>query len=123
MRPVNRILRLFPLILILPLIFLSCSGKPSNSLINEQFELVNQNVIRVLGNEYNAQNFDITEELFTNENKLEYTVKFTFELNKEVLIFKGKDIPGMLIFEKKDDEWLCTYNSCDPLSLLKLFEL
>lgn len=108
------------------LFFIGCSYEyPNNSLKEEQYEVINQNVKKALGNEYSAINFTIIEEGFTNTDKTEFAVKFIFDLNKSYLLFNGKQIPGELKFSKTvSKEWSCTYNSVgNTLSILNQFQL
>lgn len=98
-------------VLITLIVFVGCSDKPSDSMIDEQNEIVNKNVQSVLGKEYEAVNFTVIEEGFNNEEKTEYSVKLTFDLNRSVLGFDGKKIPAAYGFEKKDGNWVCVLNS------------
>lgn len=92
----------------------SCSNTPSSSLKKEQYEIINQNVKTFLGDTYEATNFTVTEEGFTDEQKNKYIVKITFDLNKPFLLFDGKKIPAELVFEKnQENKWECTYNSAN----------
>lgn len=109
--------------LILILGLLGCSSsQPSNTLKEEQYEVINQNIKKSFSDDYSAINFLVVEEGFINNEETEYIVKFTFDLNKSYLIFDGKRIPGELKFSKTESEdWSCTYNSAgNALSLINL---
>ncbi len=112
------------IILISMYLFTGCSGAPSSKLKDEQFEIIKENVKQILGERYEATNFTIVEEGFTNEEKTDYICKFTFDLNKPYLFFEGKKIPGELRFTKnKDGEWECTFNSGNVTGLFNLFKV
>lgn len=101
---------------------ISCSDKPSSSMIDKEFEVINKNVKDFLGQEYEAENFSILEQGYTSEEKKVYKVKFKFDLNKPISIFRHKDLPGELIFEKNQEGiWVCTFNSGNPSGLFNLF--
>jgi len=92
-------------------------------MIDEEFEVVKKNVKNFLGQEYEAENFSIIEQGYTTEEKKVYKVKFTFDLNKPISIFRHKAIPGELIFEKNQEEkWECKFNSGNPSGLFNLFQ-
>lgn len=111
------------LILFFALIIISCSGAPSSSLKKEQYEIIKQNVKTFLGEGYEATNFVVVEEGYTDEKKNKYIVKITFDLNKPVLMFDGKKIPSELVFEKNDqDKWECTFNSANVTGFFNLFK-
>ncbi|NWF51306.1 MAG: hypothetical protein HXY49_12280 [Ignavibacteriaceae bacterium] len=105
------------------LLFIGCSDSPSSDQIDEQYNLVQDNVKKLLGEDYEAVNFRVTEEGFTSEEKKEYLVKFKFDLNKPYLIYQGKNIEAELKFEKKEKEWECTYNSLNVLGLFNLLKI
>ena len=99
-----------------------CSDKPSSGLIEEQFDVIKKNVSQVIGSEYEAKNFTILREDYSDEAKKEYFVKFSFDINKPVFLFSGKDIPGELQFKKKEDKWECTLNTGNLTGLFNLFK-
>jgi hypothetical protein len=101
-------------------VFIGCSDKPSNSMIDEQNEVINKNVQSVLGKDYEAINFTILEEGYTNEEKTTYAVKLTFDLNKSVMGFEGKQIPAAYSFEKKEGNWVCVVNSGNIAGMFNL---
>ena len=104
---------------------IGCSpNKPSNSIKEDQYEIINQNIKKSLGNEYSAINFIAIEEGFTNNEKSEYLVKITFDLNKSYMLFDGKRIPGELKFTKNENkDWVCVYNSAgNALSFLNFIK-
>jgi hypothetical protein len=110
------------MIIALSMILLNgCSGGPGSGLKNEQYDIIHKNVKQVLGDEYDAANFNVTEEGYTDQEKTEYKVKFTFDLNKPVLMFDGKKIPAELNFKKGDDGWKCTFNSANVSGFFNLF--
>ncbi|MCX7612112.1 MAG: hypothetical protein N2043_11055 [Ignavibacterium sp.] len=106
------------------LIFItSCSNAPSSSLKKEQYEIINQNVKTFLGEGYEATNFTIVKEGFTDEQKNKYVVEITFDLNKPFILFDGKKIPAILEFQKnQDNKWVCTYNSANVSGFFNLFK-
>ena len=117
--------RILSVVMLLMIILVGCStSHPSNSLKEEQYEIINQNIKISLGNDYSAINFFVVEEGFTNNEKTEYVVKFTFDLNKPYMIFDGKRIPGELKFSQTENkDWSCTFNSAgNALSLLNLIQ-
>ncbi len=106
------------------LLLSSCSDGPSSSMKDEQFSLINENVKKLLGDDYEAINFSIVEEGYTNEEKTEYLCKFTFDLNKQYLVFEGKKIPGEFRFKKPNEgEWECIFNSGNALGLFNLLKI
>lgn len=110
--------------LIIGLFFLwGCSDSPSSSLKDEQFALINNNVKQLLGDDYEAKNFSVTEENYSDAEETEYIYSFTFDLNKPYLMFEGKEIPGELRFSKNSDgEWVCTLNSGNALGFFNLLK-
>lgn len=109
-------------ILLVSFLIISCSDKPSSSMIDKEFEVVKKNVKDFLGQEYEAENFSIIEQGYTSEEKTTYKVKYKFDLNKPISIFRHKDIPGELLFEKNQEgQWECTFNSGNPSGLFNLF--
>jgi len=102
------------LFLITIALFISCSDKPSSSLKKEQYEIINKNVKTFLGESYEAINFVVETEGYTDETKTKYEVNLTFDLNKPVLFNDMKQIPCRLIFEKNEkNDWVCTFNSAN----------
>lgn len=109
-------------LIVLAFLLISCSDKPSGSMIDNEFEIIRKNVKQFLGQEYDAENFTIVEKGFTSEERKVYKVKFKFDLNKPISIFRHKDLPGELIFEKNQEgKWECTFNSGNPSGLFNLF--
>jgi len=89
----------------------------------EQFEKLKETVTQLLGADYKVDKIRIINEDYSNEQKTEYTVDFTFDLNKPLLLFPAKGIPGKLIFTKDvNGEWICTFNSGNPGELFNLFQ-
>lgn len=111
------------LLLLLTFLITSCSDKPSGSMIDKEFETVRENVKKFLGQDYDAENFSIIEEGYTSEEKNTYKVKYKFDLNKPISIFRHKDLPGELMFQKNQEgKWECTFNSGNPTGLFNLFQ-
>ncbi|MBE2279628.1 MAG: hypothetical protein IAE91_04490 [Ignavibacteriaceae bacterium] len=111
------------LLIITVLIFAGCSDKPGSYAINDEFDIIKNNVKAVLGAEYDAENFNIIEQGYINDEKTEYQVKFTFDLNKPYLVFRHTGLPGELIFSKNNkEEWNCTFNSGNFQGLFNLFK-
>lgn len=102
------------------IMFTGCSDTPSSSEKTVQYDLVKENVKKILGSEYEAVNFNVIEEGYTDEAKTKYLIKFTFDLNKSYLVFDGKKIPAELIFNKENGEWKCTFNSGNATGLFNL---
>lgn len=103
-------------------IFTGCSDKPGSYAIDAEFDIIKNNVKSVLGADYEAENFTIIEQGYINNEKSEYHVKFTFDLNKPYLVFRHTDLPGELIFSKNNkEEWNCTFNSANFQGLFNLF--
>ncbi len=112
--------RLTKALAVLLVLFLAgCSDKPAESLIDEQVKLIDNNVKQICGSDYEAVNFTILDENYTDENKTTYRVKFTFDLNKPFLGISS-DIPGEMVFEKKNNKWQCTFNSGNALGLFNI---
>ncbi len=110
--------------LLMLFIFAGCSDSPPSSAKKEQFELINDNVKKILGDDYEAKNFTVTDEGYTDEDKTAYIYEFTFDLNKPYLVFQGKKIPGQLHFKKNSNgEWECVFNSGNALGLFNLLRL
>lgn len=110
-------------LLVLIFTMVSCSNTPSSSLKKEQYEIINQNVKTFLGDTYEATNFTVTEEGFTDEQKNKYKVKITFDLNKPILFSDGKKIPAELVFEKnQENKWECTFNSANVTGFFNFFK-
>jgi hypothetical protein len=111
------------LLTVLLLALIACSDVPSSSLKKEQYEIINQNVKTFLGETYEATNFTVTEEGFTDEQKTKYVVKITFDLNKPFLFEDGKKIPAVLEFKKnQEDKWVCTFNSANATGFFNLLK-
>jgi hypothetical protein len=100
--------------------------KPSSSQYSEQYDKVKESVKSILGDDYDAENFRETTEEFTNEAKNRFKVEFVFDLNKPLTILgmkiADKDLPGTLIFEKKNGVWECVGNSGDMANLSRMFK-
>ena len=112
---------LFAVVLTSAGIFSGCSGSPGSSVKNEQYEEVRKNVKSILGDEYDAVNFVVSQEGYTNEAKTEYEVNATFDLNKPYMFFEGKKIPLKLSFRKEDGKWTCIFNSANVAEFFNLF--
>ena len=110
-----------PILLFIVFAFSACNSQ-INKLKKEQFEIVKENVIQVLGDSYHVTRIKAVKEGYTNKDKTEYKVEYSFDLNKTVLIFRHKDIPGYMIFEKKGGNWVCTFNSGNPSGLFNIFQ-
>jgi nitrogen fixation-related uncharacterized protein len=108
------------LLIAIVLSFTGCSDSPSSGMKNEQYEAINNNAKKILGDDFETLNFSVTEEGFTDNEKTSYTVKFTFDLNKPVLGNDVKKIPGRLIFNKDKEGWKCTFNSGNALGLFNI---
>jgi len=106
------------------LLFTACSDTPSSALRDEQYEIINDNVKKLLGEDYDAENFSINEEGYANEEKTKYVYKFKFDLNKQYMMFDGKNIPGELQFDINDEgEWECTFNSANAVGFFNLLKM
>lgn len=119
-----KILTFFLFLLISFSVFNGCSDSPSSKMKDEQFSLINDNVKKLLGQDYEAQNFTILDEGYTDQEKNSYAYKFTFDLNKQYLVFEGKKIPGELQFKKNNGgNWECVFNSGNALGLFNLLKI
>jgi hypothetical protein len=107
---------------IISLTLAACSQK-FGSLKEEQFDILKQSVSQILGNGYEVKKVDIGNEGYTNDNKDEYVVDFTFSLNKPTLLLPSTNLPGKLIFSKDPTgEWKCTFNSGNPSELFNFLQ-
>lgn len=114
--------KLIKLSLILMIAFtLSACNYQINKLKKEQFRILKENVKLLLGDSYHVTKIKTINEGYTNREKTEYKVEYTFDLNESLLIFGNKDIPGTMYFEKIGGEWICTLNTGDPSELLDFF--
>ena len=111
----------FTVVITSAVMFSGCSDTPGSSIKNEQYEEVRKNVKGILGEEYDAVNFVVSQEGYTNEAKTEYEVNAAFDLNKPYLIFEGKKIPLKLSFRKEDGKWTCIFNSANVAGFFNLF--
>ncbi|HOD53646.1 MAG TPA: hypothetical protein PKJ08_03875 [Candidatus Cloacimonadota bacterium] len=108
--------------LICSILFLTACNYHIYKLKKEQFNVVRQNVKDILGDEYKVVKFKVAKEGYTNVDKTQYKVEFTFDLNKPVLIFRHTDLPGVLLFEKSGGNWKCVLNSGNPAQLFNIFQ-
>ncbi|MDP2173492.1 MAG: hypothetical protein Q8M98_09330 [Candidatus Cloacimonadaceae bacterium] len=109
-------------LLILIVIALSACNTRFGSLKKEQFDILKQSVSQILGKEYQVKKINISNEGYTNEDKTEYVVDFTFDLNKPLLLLPSSNIPGKFIFSKDESGgWLCVFNSGNPGELFNIF--
>lgn len=118
----KNIFKYLPFIMLI-LFLTSCSDAPSSDLKEAEFNKIRETVKDILGDDYDAENFEVKKEGFANEEKTEYIVDFTFDLNKPYTVYEGKNIESELRFEKEDDQWECTYNSANVMGLFNLLKI
>ncbi|NLK49878.1 MAG: hypothetical protein GX294_04445 [Candidatus Cloacimonetes bacterium] len=107
------------LILALLLLLAGCIDKISR-LKKEQFDILKSNVTQILGQEYKVKKINIQSEGYS-ESRDQYTVEFTFDLNKpHPLLPKTTNLPGRLVFAKENEGWRCIFNSGNPKDLFNL---
>ena len=110
----------FCYLFILFLVFQGCSDSPSNSLISDEFDVIDKNLKSYLGEDYAAVNFVIIKKEYLNVQKNEFFVEFTFDLNKPVFGYEAKNINGKLIFRKQNSDWKCVENTANLMGILRL---
>lgn len=109
---------ILPLILLTALLFTTGCDMKLHKLKKQEFNLLKQNVVQLLGEDYKVQKINISEEGYTNEEQSEYLVEFSFDLNKPILLMTGTGIPGRFVFQKDESgEWKCILNTGNPSEL------
>lgn len=107
--------------ILLALLLCSCSS-PISRLKKEQFNILKQNVVQLLGEEYKVKKINIQNEGYSDDQN-QYIVDFIFDLNKPHVLLPTSNLPGKLIFAKGEDgKWTCILNTGNPAGLFKLSE-
>lgn len=101
------------------LIFFSCSNKPDDDIINNEFKKINDNIKKYLGEKAAAKNFKILNQGYLDDNKNIYYVKYQFELEGQKESENNK-ILAELFFFYSDGMWICYNNSADVIGMLVL---
>lgn len=102
------------------LLFTACDKNAINQLARQERDKIESDVQGLLGADYEIEEFLIKDEGF-EENKSKYVMNCQVRLNKKPLGFLPQEIPGRLVFEKKDRKWQCTFNSFNLASGFNLF--
>jgi type III secretory pathway lipoprotein EscJ len=114
----NKKITIISLILLIVLLFITGCDMKLRKLKKQEFNLLKQNVVQLLGSDYKVQKINISEEGYTNEEQSEYLVEFSFDLNKPILLMTGTGIPGRFVFQKDESgEWKCILNTGNPSEL------
>ncbi len=93
--------------LLLTVLIIGCSDKPSSSLIEEQNQIVSKTFNQVTMGQYNLVDFKVVKEGFTDNDKNKYFVQLTCSVDKPIYGNELKNLPIAYIFEKVDGKWKC----------------
>jgi len=107
-------------VFILSLFLISCEKAPSKREIEAEFEKINLNLKKYLGEDVSIKNFKIVSEGYINDNKNLYCVKYQFEIDTTINELIPKKINAELYFFYSEGEWICYNNSADVIGILVL---
>ncbi|HHV25511.1 MAG TPA: hypothetical protein GXX65_13760 [Methanosarcina sp.] len=119
----NRTLIILLVLMIILMLIAGCDMK-LRKLKKQEFKVLKQNVSQILGSDYKVKSIDIKNEGYMNQDKSEYTVDFSFDLNKPLPLLPSTNLPGRLVFKKdRSGEWKCVFNTGNPSELFNILRL
>lgn len=111
-------------IIVLCMMLLSACNPKISRLKKQQFAILKENVVELLGERYKVKRIRIKNEEYCDGDPTKYVVEFGFDLahpHDSILSF---DIPGKFVFEKNDGGvWECTFNTGNPKMLRTVLKI